>query len=107
MYYIYHLMVSRSVFSQEIVWCDNVRLKKFVTKENTFLVMDKDINIQQSSPISTALQCPKISVDKVYLSPFSGEFPFDKGKLYLGEEELKSLLENETTLLQHMREIVR
>ncbi|MCX5889648.1 MAG: hypothetical protein NTY36_09375 [Deltaproteobacteria bacterium] len=107
MYYIYHLMVSRSVFSQEIVWCDNVRLKKFVTKENTFLVMDKDINIQQRSPISTALQCPKISVNKVHLSPFSGEFPFDKGKLYLGEEELKSLLENETSLFQHMREVIR
>jgi hypothetical protein len=78
-----------------------------VTKENIFFVLNGEINLQQRSPISTVLQCSEISVNKVHLSSFSGELPFDKEKLFLGEEKIKSLLENEVSLFQHMREVVR
>lgn len=107
MYYIYQIMASRTVCSQELVWCDNVMLKKFMTKENTFFVMGKEINHQLRSPISTTLQCSKISLNKIHVSPFSGELPFNEANLYLGDAELKSLLENEISLFQHMRDIVR
>ena len=107
MYYIYNLMVSRSISSQELVWCNNIRLKKFVTKENIFFIMPRDINLEQRAPISTVLQCPKLSVNKIHLSSFSGELPSDTENLFLGDEKIKSLLENEISLFQHMREIIR
>ena len=107
MYYIYNLIISRSISSQELIWCNNVRLKKFVTKENIFFIMDRDINLEQRAPISTVLQCPKLSVNKIHLSSFSGELPADTENLFLGDAKIKSLLENETSLFQHMREIIR
>jgi hypothetical protein len=106
MFYIYHLVVSRSA-SQDLVCCNNVRLKRFVTKENIFFVMARDNNLEQWSPISTVLQCPELSVNKVHLSSFSGELPAAGDDLFLGESELKSLLGNESALLQHMRKIIR
>jgi hypothetical protein len=79
---------------------------KIKTKENTFYFIIPDNNISINHPISRFLQSTDVSVDKIHVTPFAGEYPVDQRKLYLEKSDMASLLQYEVAMMDMRRKII-
>jgi hypothetical protein len=79
---------------------------KIVTKENTFYFIIPDNNISIDHPISRLLHSTDISIDKIHVTPFAGEYPIDHNKLFLKKNDITPLLEYEVSMMDMRRKII-
>ena len=97
-YYDYYIRKYRDI----VELTDN----KIVTKENTFYFIIPDNNLSIDHPISRLLHRTDISVDKIHVTPFAGEYPTDHNKLFLKKSDITPLLDYEVSMMDMRRKII-
>ena len=79
---------------------------KIVTKENTFYFIIPDNKLSVDHPIDKMLHRTDMSIDKIHVTPFAGEYPIDQKKLFLDKNDIEPLLNYEVSMMDMRRKII-
>jgi len=106
LYYKFYLHQYRSILSVKKITCNGVVLRRYITPENLFYVLNIDNNWLIKDPIRRAIGCVNIDRNKIHVMPFWMEYQIDEKQIYLNEKNIESILEQEAAIMDVRRKLI-